>query len=282
MRYNKLAPFLLLFVMSLGAACARIDAPSADSKTSPASRTLTVLAAASLKESFTELAQLFEAQHPGVTVNISFAGSQQLAQQLNQGAPADVFASASTKYMDSVVDSGRVNRDDAKIFVTNRLVVIFPKQNPGGLQELQDLARPGLKLDLADQSVPVGNYTLDFLDKASGNQEFGPNFKADVLRNVVSYENNVKVVVTKVALGEADAGVVYVSDITADVVDMVGWFDIPDELNTIATYPIAPVLDGRQPELARAFVDFILSPAAQQIFAKYNFVPALIGLPASD
>lgn len=238
-------------------------------------RTLTVLAAASLTESFNELGTLFESQNPGVKVTLSFAGSQALAQQLSQGAEADVFASANQKYMDAAIEVNRVNRDGAKIFVTNRLVVIFPKDNPAGLKELKDLAKPGLKLDLADPSVPIGQYTVSFLDKAIEDPGFDPQFKEDVLNNVVSYEDNVKAVVTKVSLGEADAGIVYVTDITTDAADKVGKLDIPDALNTIASYPIAPVSDGKYPDLAQALIGLVLSPEGQQIMAKYGFIPAV-------
>lgn len=285
---NKVLSLLILFVMLASAACTPqaapemaltvTEAPSVDEPTSaPEPRTLTVLAAASLTEAFSELGEIFEAQNPGVTVAFSFAGSQQLAQQLDQGAPADVFASASKKYMDAAVTSDRVAQTAPQIFVTNRLVVIFPKDNPAGLMELKDLAKAGLKLDLADASVPVGQYSLDFLDKASQDEAFGAAFKDDVLKNVVSYENNVKAVVTKVALGEADAGIVYVSDITADVAEQVGNLDIPDALNTIANYPIAAISDSQYPDLAAAFISLVLSPEGQQVLAKYNFIPVVIG-----
>jgi len=284
---SKVIPFLLLIVM-LVIACAPqvtpsavpVDAPATEAPAEPV--TLTVLAAASLTASFTELGAIFEAAHPGVTVEFSFAGSQELAQQLDQGADADVFASASKKYMDAAIASGRVTAEASRIFVKNRLVVIFPKDNPAGLTELKDLTKAGLKLDLADQSVPVGQYSLDFLEKASADPAFGPQFKDDVLKNVVSYETNVKAVVSKVSLGEADAGIVYVSDITADVVDKVGWIEIPDALNTIATYPIAPIADSKNAELAQAFVDLILSPEGQQVMGKYNFIPAAGGSSSSD
>ncbi len=217
---------------------------------------------------------MFEAQNPGVTVSYSFAGSQQLAQQLGQGAEADVFASANNKQMTAVVDAGRVDKDAPQVFVKNRLVVIYPKDNPAGLTELKDLAKPGIKLDLGDQSVPVGQYSVDFLDKAVQDPDYGASFKDDVLKNVVSYEDNVKAVVTKVSLGEADAGIVYLTDITADAADKVGMMDIPDDLNTIATYPIAPISDSKNADLADAFVAFILSPDGQQVMANYGFVPA--------
>ena len=140
---------LLLLVCLLAASCT----PQAQA-TPVQAKTLTVLAAASLTESFSELGARFEAQNPGVKVAFNFAGSQQLAQQLAQGAPADVFASASPKYMDVAAQTRRVDPNSSKIFAKNRLVLIYPSDNPGGLGRLQDLAKAGLKLDLADSGVP--------------------------------------------------------------------------------------------------------------------------------
>ncbi len=269
----------LLLVLLLASACApavQADPPTAPAATQPAAgvKTITVLAAASLSESFGELGRLFESRNPGVKVAFSFAGSQQLAQQLAQGADADVFASASPRYMSAAVDAGRVKQADSQTFVQNRLVVIYPRDNPGGIQALKDLAKPGLKLDLADKSVPAGQYALDFLDKAVKDPGFDPTFKDSVLKNVVSYEDNVKAVLTKVALDEADAGIVYVTDITADAAPKLGRLDIPDALNTIATYPIAPIASSKNPGLAKAFVALVLSPDGQAILAKYGFLPA--------
>lgn len=294
---SKVLSLLMLVVLLASAACSSQAVPAAetpiaateavvtqapvpsDTAVPPTpvpveAKTLTVLAAASLTESFTELGALFESQNPGVTVSFSFAGSQQLAEQLGQGAEADVFASASKKYMDAVVEASRVNDGDSRTFVKNRLAVIIPTVNPAGLTELKDLAKAGLKLVLADESVPVGKYSLDFLDKASADPAFGAQFKDDVIKNVVSYEDNVKSVLTKVLLGEADAGIVYITDVTADAAEKVTKLDIPDELNTIATYPIAPIADSKNPELAAAFVDLVLSPEGQQVMAKYGFISA--------
>ena len=142
--------------------------------------------------------------------------------------------------MDAVVQAQRVAKDAVYFFVKNRLVLIYPKNNPAGLAELKDLARPGLKLVFAAPDVPVGQYSLDFLDKASKYPEFGAAFKAEALKNVVSYEENVKAVYTKVVLGEADAGIVYLSDIAPDGAGQIGSLEIPDALNVIAVYPIAP------------------------------------------
>jgi molybdate transport system substrate-binding protein len=262
--------FLSVLITALLVSCAPAAEPT---KVEP--RTLTVLGAASLTESFTELGKLFESRNDGVTVIFNFAGSQQLAQQIGEGADADVFASASKKYLDAAIESKRVNADDATTFVKNRLVVIFPIDNPAGLKELQDLAKTGIKLDLADKVVPVGQYSLDFLDKAVKDPGFDPQFKDNVIKNVVSYEDNVKTVLNKVTLGEADAGIVYVSDITPDAATKVSTIEIPDALNTIANYPIAPISDSNNPELAQAFVALVLSPDGQAVMANYGFIPAV-------
>ena len=283
---TKVLSLLLLSVLLASAACAPQAAPiaptaaqapatQAPTQVPASSKTLTVLAAASLTESFTELGTMFETQNPGVKVVFSFAGSQQLAQQLDQGAAADVFASANPKYMTAAVTSKRVNQADAQTFVTNRLVVIFPKDNPAGLTTLKDLAKPGLKIDLEDKSVPAGQYSLDFLDKAVKDPGFGASFKDNVLKNVVSYETDVKAVVSKVSLGEADAGIVYITDFNS-ASDKLGKMDIPDALNTVAVYPIAPISDSKNPDLAKAFVALVLSADGQAVMAKYGFVPAAV------
>ncbi len=264
---SKVLSLVMLVILLVSAACAPQSTPAVALER----QTLTVLAAASLTESFTELGKSFEAQHPGVTVAFNFAGSQQLAQQLDQGAPADVFASANKKYMDAAVTSKRVAAGASATFAKNRLVVIFPKANPAGLTTLQDLAKPGLKLDLADKTVPVGQYSLDFLAQTAQDPAFGTDFKDKVLKNVVSYETDVKAVVSKVSLGEADAGVVYLTDYHA-AADKLGKLDIPEALNTIANYPIAPIADSQNADLAKAFVALALSPEGQAILTKYGFV----------
>lgn len=265
--------FLLLIVM---AACA---APPAAEPTVnvPAAAlqpvTLNVFAAASLTEAFGKLGPQFEAEHPGVTVVFNFAGSQQLAQQLADGAPADVFASANQKQMDAAIASGRIADNQALPFVTNQLVVIVPTDNPANLTRLQDLAKPKLKLVLAAAEVPVGQYALDFLDKATQDAAFGATFKDDVLKNVVSYEANVKAVLTKVVLGEADAGIVYGSDVTGTSAAAVQQIAIPAALNVIASYPIGTLQNSANPDSAAAFVAYVLSPAGQATLAEFGFTP---------
>jgi molybdate transport system substrate-binding protein len=254
---------------------APMTTPTVAPTTAPAAiapQTLTVFAAASLTESFTDIGSQFETAHPGAKVTFNFAGSQQLAQQIAQGAPVDVFASASQKPLDDVVKADRIMANTAQVFARNRLVVVYPASNPAGLQTLSDLARPGLRLVLAAREVPVGQYALMFLDKASQQPDFGANFKDKVLANVMSYEENVKFVFSKVSLGEADAGIVYTTDITPDSAALVGRLDIPDALNVIAAYPIAALSDSPHPELAAAFIDYVLSPEGQAILNKAGFI----------
>jgi molybdate transport system substrate-binding protein len=149
-----------------------------------------------------------------------------------------------------------------------------PKANQAGLYELKDLARPGLKLDLAAKEVPAGQYSLDFLDKADKDGSLGTNYKDSVIRNVISYEDNVKAILTKVSLDEADAGIVFSSDVSASAAQKVSQIAIPDNLNVIASYPIAPIKDSKHPDLAQAFVDLALSAQGQAVLAKYGFIPA--------
>jgi molybdate transport system substrate-binding protein len=273
---------LALILALVSAGCAQqtatiptvTEAANAEPISAPAEALkVNVFAAASLSEPFGEIGQAFEAQHPGATVVFNFAGSQQLAQQINLGAPADVFASANNTQMNAVIQAGEIISGTQQTFARNRLVVIFPQDNPGGLKELKDLAKPGLKLVLAARDVPVGGYALNFLDKASADPTFGATFKDDVIKNVVSYEDNVKTVLTKVALGEADAGIVYTSDISGKDTSNVGRLNIPDALNVIASYPIAPIKDNKNSDLTQAFINLVLSSDGQAILAKYNFIP---------
>ncbi len=168
------------------------------------SRALSVFAAASLTEAFRDLGKSFESAHPGVIVSFNFAGSQQLREQLAQGAPGDVFASANTKEMDAAAAASLVAADSVKPFARNKLTVIYPRKGPTRVASLADLGKAGVKLDLADPAVPVGRYTMQMLNRMSQDPAFGADFQAKVLANVVSREDNVKSVLSKVRLGEAD------------------------------------------------------------------------------
>ena len=232
-------------------------------------QTLTVFAAASLTNAFGEIGKAFEAAHPGVSVKFNFGGSQTLRTQVEQGAEADVFASANAKEMEALVNGKFVAAESAQIFLTNQLVVIMPAKNPAGLAALTDLSKPGLKLVLAAKEVPVGNYALQVLDKLD--TALGAGFKEQVLKNVVSYENDVKQVVAKVQLGEADAGLVYLSDTVA--APELQKIEIPAENNVVAKYPLAALTQSKKPELAQAFITYVLSAEGQATLKKWGFLP---------
>lgn len=231
---------------------------------------LVVFAAASLTAPFTALATHLESLHPQLKIIYNFGGSSALRTQLEQGAQADMFASADQVQMERARAQG-VIQGDAPIFVRNRLVVIMSRSTPTPLQTFQDLARPGLSLVLAAAQVPVGSYSRQALEQAQAT--CGAHFAAQVLRNLVSEEDNVKQVVTKVQLGEADAGIVYHSDVTPQVSQAVLTLQIPDAYNQVATYPIALTAGVVNRQAAEAFVAFVLSAAGQALFKAHNFMP---------
>jgi molybdate transport system substrate-binding protein len=242
---------VLLVVAMLAAACDDDDAAGG----SAASNEIKVFAAASLTAAFNELGPQFTAAN-GTKVTFNFAGSQALATQIQQGAPADVFASADTANMDKVEDLVGA----PQVFASNLLQIVVEKGNPKGVKGLGDLAGGDRKVVLAAPEVPVGKYAQQALDQAG------------VTVEPVSQEDNVKAVVTKVSLGEADAGIVYATDVTAGG-DEVEGVDIPEQQNVVATYPIATVEASGNQAKARAFMDLVLSAQGQQVLHRYGFLP---------
>ena len=248
--------------------------PEADVTNEPRLQgTITVFAAASLADAFKKLGEDFRLKNPQVEIIYNFAGSQQLSQQLAQGAPADVFVSADMTQMQAAIDTGRVQTEMISAMAGNNLVVITPASNPGMVTNMQGLVKKGLKLILAAPEVPAGAYTLQFLDNASEIPEFGGDFKDQVLNNVVSYEENVRAVLSKVILGEADAGIVYQSDALKAGPTQVLFMLIPQEINVNATYWIAPVADSSQEENVRQFIDYVLSEEGQTTLEIFGFIP---------
>jgi molybdate transport system substrate-binding protein len=237
---------------------------------------LKVFAAASLKKAFTKIGTQFTAAHPSVTFTFNFAGSDALAGQITQGAPADVFASANNAQMNVAVKGGQVDSSTVQVFAHNRLVVVIPTSNPGSIHTLQDLAKPGKRIVLADKTVPAGNYALQFLGLASADPSFGSSYKADVLKNVVSYQTDVTSVVNQVALGEADAGIVYTTDATTQSTKL-STITIPDNLNVIAVYPIAPIKGSSSSSAAQQFIAYVLSSDGQNVLTSFGFLSATQG-----
>lgn len=235
---------------------------------SAAAANLTVFAAASLTDAFTELGKAFDAQ-TGNRTAFSFAGSQALRTQLENGAKADVYASANDAQYAPLVGKGLVPA--GQVFVRNKLTLIAPKNNPA-LQTLKDLTKPGLKLVIADKAVPVGDYTrrmLTAIDKAG---TYGKDFSARTLKNVVSEETNVRQVALKVQLGEADAAVVYTTDVTPTLRPLVRVIALPTRFNQNASYPIGVLKGSASPDAAQAFVNYVQSAAGQSVLKKWGFL----------
>jgi molybdate transport system substrate-binding protein len=262
---------LLLAACLVAAACASPATPAVGTAAPGAGVELTVFAAASLSEPFNELGAQFGAANGGAKVVYNFGGTPALRTQLEQGARADVFASANREQMDAALRSGVVV-GETPVFVQNKLVVVVPKENPGKVERLEDLGRAGLKVVTTARTVPVGQYTQDALAKMSKDARFGAEFQQRVTANVRSEEPDVKLVVAKVRLGEADAAIVYATDVSPTVAADVKTIAIPDEFNTVAEYPIGQVKDARQPELARAFVAYLVSGPGRDVMKRFNFI----------
>lgn len=255
------ALFLLLFALS-------IFSLSLLACSAQASNEIVIFAASSLTDAFHEIANEYERRTPDVTIRLNFAGSSQLATQLIEGAPADLFASANEIQMDRLVKSGQITAEKVQLFATNRLVLIIPENNHNAIESLHDLTQRGLKLVTAAKEVPIGRYTLEALKKMEQSGQFEPGFEQAVLANIVSEEANVRQMVTKVQLEEADAAIVYQSDVTSDLRAI----PISEALNIVAQYPIAPLDDAPHPEQASDFIAFIQSPDGQAILQKWGFL----------
>jgi molybdate transport system substrate-binding protein len=240
------------------AATTAAPATTAAAPTTPAvSGDITVFAAASLTDSFNAVGEAFSAANPDAKTMFSYDASSALVQQITQGAPADLFASADTANMDKLT-AASLNGTEPVVFATNLLQIIVAPGNPKGITGVAELAKPDLKVVLCAPEVPCGKYAKQILDTAA------------VALTPVSLEQNVKGVVTKVTAGEADAGIVYVTDVTAAGSKAAG-VDIPANINVVAKYPIASVKTSKNPEVDQTFIDFLLGDEGQAIMAKYGF-----------
>ena len=248
---------LLLAMGSVLAACGSDD-DSSSSGDAVLAGDLTVFGAASLTEAFEDVQKTLESSAPDLNLTYSFAGSQDLVQQIREGAPADVFASADEMNMQELVDDGLV--ENPEVFARNELAIAVEPGNPKGIKGLEDLSRSDVTVVLADPSVPVGSYSQQVLDEAG------------VTVKPASLELDVKATLAKVTSGEADAAIVYQTDVEsaggkADAVDL------PDDQNAIATYPIAVVKGSGNKAAARAYVDEIISGSGQDALKAKGFLP---------
>lgn len=256
----KRTALALALLVSAAAGCGDVDggAPArAGGGGGGGDRTLTVFAAASLTEAFTSLGRTFEGSHPGVEVRFNFGGSSTLAQQITQGAPADVFAAASPATMKTVADGGDA-AGEPRVFARNRLVIAVPKDDPGGVSGVRDLSRRGLKVVLCAEQVPCGAAA----EKALG--------AAGVEVEAASREKDVKAVLTKVGLGEADAGLVYRTDAKA-AADRVRGIEFPEAARAVNDYPIVEVAKAPQSALAKEFVALVLGAEGGAVLGRAGF-----------
>jgi molybdate transport system substrate-binding protein len=253
---------VLLATVVAAAGCGGGDSPAGGSggSSAPKGGTLNVFAAASLTEAFTQIAQTYESAHPGWTVKLNFAGSDQLAAQIEQGVPADVFAAASTKYAEELQAKNLIG--DTTDFATNSLILIVPPDNPANLTSVDDLKK-GAKLVVGDPAVPVGSYTETVL----GNLGI-----SDSDLKIVSKEQDVKSVLSKVELGEADAGFVYVTD-ALSAGDKVKQLPLPASAEATATYPISIVSASNETQAAQQWIDLVTGPDGQKVLHGLAFGP---------
>ena len=267
--------FLIVLPWMIGAILLLTPPTHVIKQPAPSSRkTIRLFAAASLSESFQEIGKRFEVENPGVRLSFNFAGSQQLVLQIEQGASADVLALADTQSIEEIRKRGLLISTPV-VFARNSLTVIVPASNPGAIYQLQDLSRHGLKIVLAAENVPAGRYSRESIEKLSYTAGFPPDYAAAIFRNIVSNEESVRAVVGKVMLNEADAGIVYRSDLTPAVAGRVRAIVIPDGGNVMASYPIAVLKTAADTAAANAFVRWVLSPAGQRILAAHHFIPAV-------
>ena len=263
---NTLTRVLLLVGFLAATACTTTAPPEAR----PAETQLVVFAAASLRDAFTAMADDFRKSHPGVEITFNFAGTQELRTQLEHGASVDVFAAADQKHMDALV-AGKLAAGPM-VFTRNELVIVVAKEAAASIKSLADL--PGAhRIVIGTPEVPIGRYTLQILDRAAAS--LGADFRTRVEAKVASRELNVKQVLGKVVLGEADAGVVYRSD--AHRKPELTVVAIPADVNVIAEYPIAVVTGAPHPGLARAWVDHVISAAGQKQLESAGFMAAAAG-----
>jgi molybdate transport system substrate-binding protein len=232
---------------------------------------LVVSAAASLKDSFTEIRQSFEQQHGDIQILFNFASSSQLSNQIEQGAPVDVFAAADVSDVEHLFREGLTI--EYRAFAENGVVVIVARDSGDRIADLGDLAKNGVRLVSAQKKVPIARYAREFLERADKSMRFGNDYRDAVLANIVSEESDVRTMVMKVALGEVDGAIVYETDLHTDIAGKLNIIAIPPDLKVTARYGIAMIKGGPNVKAARLFYDFVLSSQGAAILSGYGFKP---------
>lgn len=267
-RTSAFLAFLLIGMLGLSAC--RPVAPVAPAPQSAAPAQLTVFVPGTLVEISKLFVAGFEAQHPDVKVNVEVGHTPTQRAQIEQGATPDVLIAAGRADIDALAQQNLVTADQIKGLARNQLVVIVPPDNQANIASPADLANPGVRLLVAAEELPVGMATQKLLDNLS--KQGAPDFKDKALANVVSKEMGVNPIVSKISLGEADAGIVFVSDATA--ASNVKAVAVPDDANVVVTFVTVPLAGAPSPELAKTFVDYLLSDEAQSMLQAKGFLPA--------
>lgn len=264
LKLHRVFPLILALFLTITACTSQQPATTQSSS-------LSIMVATSLSECMKAFETEFQKTNPDVTLSFSFAPSQQLAQQIQNGASADIFLSADAESIQDLIHAGLIPPENHGEFIANRLLVIANLHSP--VVRLQDLSKSGVKIVLASPESPAGKYTQQLLENLHQKANFGVNYKEQVLKNVVSYESTVRTVVTKVELGEADVGIVYQSDVYPSYTDKVRQILIPDTLNVIAMYYYGILNTTSRQEDARKFVELLISAEGQNIFQRCGFLP---------
>ena len=234
---------------------------------------LTIFAAASLTGVMGDLKPVFEAAHPGVNVTANLDSSATLETQIKEGAAADLFLPASTKNMDNLVKEKLIDNESVTPYANNKLAIIVPVDNPAKIAGLADLAKSGVKIVSETSEVPVRKYTDQMLNKTINSTDYGQAFVDGFKKNIISEETNVAGATTKVALGEADAGITYYSDVTKELGDKITIIEIPKEFNVVANYNAGILAESKQPELAKEYITLLTSDEGKTVLKDYKFSP---------
>ena len=207
-------------------------------------------------------------------VEFNFDGAPALRAQIEQGAYADLLACADYKHMNALRAEGYVNNSTVRTFAENEMAVVLPLHNPANILSLADLARPGTLVLMGTPELPAGYHAREVLSKLANDSEYGPDYRDKVMANIVSQETTVNRIVSKVALGEADAGFAFASDVSPAMVGKVTKISIPDRYNVAVDFPIGALKQSRQAREAQNFIDLVMSPQGQAVLEKYEFIPA--------
>ena len=235
---------------------------------------LIVFCGAGLTGALSEIGGLYE-NATNMSVEFNFDGVPALRAQIEQGAYADVLVSANLKHMDALKSEGFINNSTVEVFARNKVAIIVPNGNPANITSLKDLAAPGVKILMGTKDLPAGDYALQVLDRLAADPEYGPVYKESVLSNVVSQETTVNRIVSKIALGEADAGFAFISDVSPEMIGKVTRISVPDKYNVVGDFPVGVLSQSKYPKEAQAFLDLMMSDDGQSILEKYGFIPVV-------